>query len=182
MLTVSVSTKFSLTEKWFGVMCFWTEEIGSSKEWRVVVAGTKVSPDTLPAVTHLSPLTYKLKIVWPHRKGQEKEGHQSEGTLTDRPPPEQHDTLRGEQVAHSGLQRNQPAADNSSNYVFLLLYPLRDGGANRKERCQPANLTACRSYDLVPFIKWNKTKIIFWSIFRTALAQLFCAWCVGTPR
>lgn len=71
----------------------------------------------------------------------------------------QHYTLRSEQVAHLGLQRNQPAVDNSSNHVFLLPYPLEDGVPKGKKdvNLQPAH----SPYDLVPFINWNKTEIIF---------------------
>lgn len=96
MLTISVSTKFSLTKKRFGVICFQTEEIGSLGSftgWRLVVSGPKVSPATLPAVTHLSPLMHQLKIVWPHRMKQRKEEHLSEGTLTD---------LLQRSITHSG--------------------------------------------------------------------------------
>lgn len=77
-------------------MCFWTEEIGSSTEWRVAAAGAKVSPDTLPAVTHLAPLTHQLRTVWPLRMKQGKEGHQSEGTLTD---------LLQSSITHSGVSK-----------------------------------------------------------------------------
>lgn len=112
MLTISVSTKIT--------------------QWSVIAGEAKVSPTT---VTHLSPLTHKSKIMWPHRMKQRKR-RTPEWRHADWPAPEHHRTLRGEQVAHLGLQRNQSAA----TIVFLLPYPLGDGGANRKERYQPSHL------------------------------------------
>lgn len=72
------------------------EEIGLSTEWRVVAAGAKVSPAILPVVTHLSPLTHKFKMVWPHRIKQGKDRHLNEGTWTD--------LLQGS-ITHSGVSK-----------------------------------------------------------------------------
>lgn len=77
-------------------MCFQTEEIGLSTEWRVVAAGAKMPPATLPVVTHLSPLTHKFKIVWPYRIKQGKEGHLSEETPTE---------LLQSSLTHSGVSK-----------------------------------------------------------------------------
>lgn len=65
--------------------------------------------------------------------------------------------------------------------------PLHTGGwwcqqERKMPAFQPANLTAHSPYNLLPFINWNKTKIISWGIFRTALAQLYSPWCVRTLK
>lgn len=78
-------------------MHFWTEEIYPSMadERMVAAAGAKESPATLPALTHLCPVTHTLKIVWLHSVKQGKV-HPTEDTLTD--------FLRSS-ITHSGVSR-----------------------------------------------------------------------------